>query len=100
MRWLLFLSRVAFVCNIFFLLAFSIRYVSWINDPDLVSTILILGWVFVFIFNPVVNICYFWLFISGNKNLKILPVWLLTSNIFFLVIEFIFIAFLNNSNFS
>jgi hypothetical protein len=58
MRWLLKLSRVAFICNIFFLLAFSLQLTKWISDEQLTSTILIIGYVMGFILNPLANFSY------------------------------------------
>src|SRR2546423_15649152 len=97
MRWLLFLSRLAFICNIVFLIAFSLRFGKWMKYQDAVSTIIIIGWVLTFLFNPLVNLCYLILFLTKRKSLAIVPVWLRTSNIFFLLIELIFIAFMNLS---
>lgn len=99
-RWLLVLSRFAFICNVCFLVAVSLRYSNWLHDPDFISTVLIIGWVFVFIFNPVVNVFYLIFFVLRNKILKTIPVWLITANIFFLLIQLIFILFLNKPDFS
>ena len=99
MRWLLFLSKLAFICNVLFLIAFCFRLGNWVQWHDLISIIIIIGWVLVFLFNPLVNLCYLILFITKRKALAIVPVWLKTSNIFFLIIELIFVAFLNISKF-
>jgi hypothetical protein len=99
MRWLLFLSRLAFFCNVLFLVAFGFRFGRWDNYHELISTVIIIGWVLVFLFNPLVNLCYLVLFLTKRKALSIVPVWLKTSNIFFLIIELIFVAFLNISKF-
>ncbi|HEV7621851.1 MAG TPA: hypothetical protein VGO09_08965 [Flavisolibacter sp.] len=99
MRWLLSLSKLAFFCNVLFLIAFSFRFGNWTNMQDFVSTAIIIGWVLVFLFNPLVNLCYLILFLTKKNSLKIVPTWLITSNIFFLVIEMIFISFLNIARF-
>jgi hypothetical protein len=95
MRGLLFLSRVAFICNIFFLLAFSLQLSNWINNEELTSTILMLGYVFVFILSPVVNICYLFLVLFRKKLTRIVPAWLVTGNALFLVIELFYILYIN-----
>lgn len=97
MRWLLFLSKLAFICNVLFLVAFAFRIGNWIHYQDVISIVIIIGWVLVFLFNPLVNLCYLILFLTKKKSLAIVPVWLKTSNIFFLIIELIFVAFLNIS---
>jgi hypothetical protein len=99
MRWLLSLSKLAFICNVAFLIAFTFRFGNWAKFQEIVSTAIIIGWVLVFLFNPLVNLCYLILFLTRRRSLAIVPVWLITSNIFFLIIEMIFIAFLNLSKF-
>jgi hypothetical protein len=60
MRWLLFLSRVALVCNFFFLMTVVLHFNSFLEDQALVSTIVIMGYALsVFLFTPLVNVIYF-----------------------------------------
>lgn len=98
MRWLLFLSRVAFICNLFFLLAFSLRIYDWLKIEDIRSTIIIAGWVLSVIFNPAVNLCYLVLFWVNKKKLAIVPAWLIVMNILFLMLQLIFLLSLNTDN--
>jgi len=99
MRWLLFLSRVAFICNIFFLLTFSFRFYQWISEESLASTIIVLGYFLaVFLFTPVVNLCYLILYILRRSPVKYIPHWLMVSNILFLVLQLIYII-LNNGTY-
>jgi hypothetical protein len=100
MRWLLFLSRVAFFCNIFFLLSFVLKLTNWIRDPDLVSTILILGHVLAIIFNLIVNLSYLVLFLVRRRLLQNIPAWLITANILFLIMQLFFILYLNDKQHS
>jgi len=95
MRGLLFLSRVAFICNIFFLIAFSLQLSKWIKNEELTSTILMLGYVFVFILSPVVNISYLFLVLFRRKLTHFVPAWLVTANALFLVIELFYILYIN-----
>ena len=95
MRWLLKLSRVAFICNIFFLVAFSIQLSKWIKDEDLVSMIVILGYVMGFTLNPLVNLCYLAVSVFARKKLTIIPTWLIVANVLFLVIDAFYILYLN-----
>lgn len=95
-RWLLVLSRVAFICNICFLLAFSIQMTDWIKNEDITSMIALIGYVMGFILNPLLVICYLMVFIISRKKLKAVPSWLLTANILFLVIQILYILYLND----
>jgi hypothetical protein len=96
MRWLLFLSRVAFICNIFFLVAFSLQLTHWIKNEQLTSTIIMIGYVMGFIVNPFVNLCYLVTAVMPGKKLKAIPAWLVTANILFLVIQILYIFYLND----
>jgi hypothetical protein len=95
MRWLLKFSRIAFVCNICFLLAFSIQVSNWINNQDANDYIITIGYVMGFILNPLVNLCYLIVLIFSRKKLVIVPSWLLVANILFLVIDVFYILTLN-----
>jgi hypothetical protein len=97
MRWLLFLSRVAFICNLFFLLAFSLQLSHWIHDDSLVSTILIIGYVLAFLFNPIVNLSYLFTALFARKKLTIIPSWLIVANVMFLVVDCFYFLYLNNT---
>ncbi len=96
-KWLLFFSRVAFICNVCFLIAFSIQMTNWIKNEDITSTIALIGYVMGFIINPVLVICYLTFFIFSKKRLKTIPSWLLTANILFLVIQLLYILYLNDT---
>jgi len=95
-RWLLVLSRVAFICNICFLIAFSIQMTDWIKNEDITSMIALIGYVMGFILNPLLVVCYLLIFIFSKKRLKTVPSWLLTANILFLVIQILYILYLND----
>lgn len=95
-RWLLFLSRLAFLCNIFFLIAFSIQMTNWIKNGDITSMIAFIGYVMGFIINPFVVLCYILVFFISRTKLKLVPSWLITANILFLVIQTLYILYLND----
>jgi hypothetical protein len=97
MRWLLVLSRVAFICNVFFLLAFSLQVSSWIRYQDLTDYIITIGFVMAFIINPVVNVFYLFTGILRRSRLSIVPLWLITANVLFLVIEGFYLLYINVS---
>lgn len=57
MRWLVVLSKVAFICNLFFLLCLSILFThNFISNRALQAFIIILGFVLSFVVNTIVNI--------------------------------------------
>ena len=97
MRWLLFLSRVAFICNIFFLIAFSLKITNWVNNNDLEQTIIIIGFFMVIIFNPLVNVFYLLLFLIRKKFWQTVPGWLITANVLFLIMQIFYILYLNDT---
>jgi hypothetical protein len=87
MRLLRLLSRVAFICNICFLLA---SFVQWLPDPPeggLVSMIIILGYLLAILVNTVVNAWVMVLFISGRLRASLVPAWLLIVNFAFFTIQ-------------
>lgn len=98
--WLLFFSRVAFICNICFLIAFSIQMTNWIKNDDITSMIALIGYLMGFIVNPLLNLCYLLLFLVSRKRLKLVPSWLLTANILFFVIQILYILYLNDTQHS
>jgi hypothetical protein len=95
-RWLLVLSRVAFICNICFLIAFSVQMTDWIKNEDITSMIALIGYVMGFVLNPLLVVCYLLIFIISRKKLKAVPTWLVTANILFLVIQILYILYLND----
>ena len=96
-KWLLFFSRVAFICNVCFLIAFSVQMTDSIKNEDITSMIALIGYVMGFIINPLLVICYLVIFISSKTRLKSVPSWLLTANILFLVIQLLYILYLNDT---
>lgn len=95
MRWLLFLSKLAFVCNLLFIPAFVLQVRNFIPNQDLASYIIIIGFVFAILFNPITNLCYLILFFINKKSLTIIPAWLIVMNIIFLFLQVIFLLIMN-----
>jgi len=99
MRWLLFLSRVAFVCNLLFLISFSLTINRWLKQEDVAQTIIISGFVLSVLFNPLVNLSYFIVFFVKRKKLEIIPAWLMVMNLLFLILQLVFLLMLNVSDY-
>lgn len=95
MRWLLFLSKLAFTCNLAFLVSFIFRATNWLSNQDIQSYIIIIGWVLSAVFNPVVVFIYLLIFWIKRKKLAIVPVWLIVMNILFLFLQLVFLLLMN-----
>ena len=98
MRWLLFLSRLALICNLFFLLSASLQVYDWAQNSEVNSTILIIGYFLALILNPLTNLFYLLVIMLRKKLTSSVPLWLIISNIIFLVIQLLFIIYLTASN--
>ena len=94
MRWLLFLSRLAFICGVFLLISVSLQIRNWVQEEAVISTIFIIGYFLGIIVIPVVNMCYLAILIM-RKHLSPVPLWLSLSNLLFLFLQLFFIFFLN-----
>jgi len=84
-----FFSKVAFLCNICFLLAIIIQWVPHPLQGELIATTVILGYVFAAIVNLAVSSWIAILFFSGKLPQSDVPVWLIVANFLFLAPEII-----------
>lgn len=96
MRWLLFLSRLAFICGVFFLISFSLLLKDWLAEGDLKQTIIMIGYVMGMLVFPATCICYLVVFIVKRKLRVYVPLWLILSNIVFFLFLIFFIFYLND----
>jgi hypothetical protein len=99
MRWLLFLSRVAFICNLLFVVSAVLQWKPFIANEGIVSTIVISGYFLaVFVFSPLVNVLYVVQAFIRKNGFGVVPRWLVLSNVFFFLIQIVFITlYLNDS---
>ncbi|HEX4878126.1 MAG TPA: hypothetical protein VFV31_15765 [Chitinophagaceae bacterium] len=95
MRWLLFLSRLSFICGLFFLISLSLLVKNWITDESLVSTIITIGFFMGMIIVPLTLLCYLVLFIAGKKPGTVVPSWLMVANVFVMLILLSYIVYVN-----
>jgi len=98
MGLLRFFSRVAFICNICYLLTSLARYGPPIlENNDIISTIIVLGWLMAIIVNILVNLWVLvaWSFRKGKGRLEV-PRWLLIVNFIFLLAQLTTILFLTH----
>ena len=93
MRWLLFLSRLAFICGVCFLISLSFLISKKANNDAISSTIILIGFVIGIIVVPFTLLCYLGVLMI-RKKLPV-PLWLIISNIVFLFVLMLYILFIN-----
>lgn len=89
MRLLRFLSRLAFICNICFLLLSAMRYVHVDPDNEIVGNIIILGYFGPLFVNFFVNLIVILLFILRRVWASGVPRWLLITNFVFFIVQIV-----------
>ena len=87
MQRLLFFSRVAFVCNVCFLLTLAMHYAEQMKTGFLTSTIIIIGLVLSLVINSLVNVAYLVVTASGKRVVKHIPACLVIINFLFFVLQ-------------
>lgn len=96
MRWLLFLSRLAFISGICILAWLILAMVETENSELFSSTVIIIGYALGAVILPVTNICYLVVVLRGKKLRPTVPLWLIIANIFFLLLLIYYIFYLND----
>jgi hypothetical protein len=95
MRWLLFLSRLAFICGLFLLVSISLLIRDWTEDQAIVSTIVIIGQVLGVVVLPLVNLSYLGILLVKRQLRPYVPAWLVTANILFLCLLILYFLYQN-----
>lgn len=95
MRWLLFLSRLAFICNSLFLVAVSLQFSRWFKDQQLEATLIITGYFMAMLLNPAAILCYGLLALNNRPKLSLIPRWLIVANCIFLLLQIFYLFYLN-----
>ena len=94
MRWLPFLSRVAFVCNLAFLLGVLLQWQPFVPNGSLLSTVVIIGYFLApFVFSPLVNALYAVVLLRKRPVAALVPKWLVWTNFIFLLAQVVFVLF-------
>lgn len=87
MRSLLFLGRITFICNLFFILCLLLRLTHFTVAEGFTEFIIITGW----IMSVFLNIIFaFSLAIFVRKKETGLPIWLFAFNLFWLVFQIVY----------
>src|ERR1700743_2060718 len=89
MQVLRFLSRVAFICNICFLLASFIQWMPYEIKGEPVASIIVMGYLMALVVNVAVNASVILLFLIGKLRSTGIPVWLGIANFLFFVLQII-----------
>ncbi|RYY22527.1 MAG: hypothetical protein EOO04_15620 [Chitinophagaceae bacterium] len=92
MKILIFLSRIALLCNICFIIAEIMRYSGDLQLNPVFSTVVVLGYLSIFL-NALLAIAIVIIFVSQKQHLNSFPRWLLIINFLFLIAQiFIFLS--------
>ena len=89
MSKLLFLSRVALLCNICFLFTFLMGYIPALENGIVTSTIIIMGNIISIVVNILIHLIYLILLFVGRSILSVIPAWLMIINFLFLLVQII-----------
>ena len=89
MQKLLFFSRVAFICNICFLLTWLMRYLPPMQQGHIASTVVILGIGLSVILNVIINFFIIVLLLQRKPVKEYVPLWLVVANVLFLIAQLI-----------
>lgn len=96
MRWLLFLSRLAFICGVCAVLSFLLLVMKKPAEHDFESTIITIGFVMGAVIVPGTLLCYLIVYISKKKIREYVPLWIMMANLFFFLFLIYFIFYLND----
>lgn len=91
MRLFRLLSRVAFICNVCFVLTSCVQYLPHPPEGDLISTIIVLGYFLAMTINVLLNLVLIIMWIFGKLPAARIPAWLLIVNFLFFILQSIFI---------
>ena len=86
MKILIFLTRLALICNICFVSAQLLRYASDLQTNAFYSTIIVLAYASLLL-NLVVAVAVIVLYFNNKAGLKSFPRWLLIINFLFLIAQ-------------
>ena len=92
MRWLYFLARLAFICNILFLLSLLFRMADIQVNQAITGFIIIGGMLMAPLLNLVFNVSFIIKYYTAKQPLGI-PAWLIAFNIIVQVLQLIIIPF-------
>jgi len=86
---LLFLARVAFICNVCFVLGLLLRFYPFLPQGMLSSNIIILGFLLGVVVNFSLHFMYAFLFVVRTVSWSFFPKWLMIVNFIFFMLQII-----------
>lgn len=93
MKWLSFLSKLAFICNICFVLCLLLRYSNLELDDEINSLLIIIGWFMAI----VVSVFYFLITVIAAARKRHagsgVAAWLVMANFAFLIVECVYLIY-------
>ena len=98
MKWLLFLSRLAFISGFCFLLSLSLLIKEWTKDQDMTATIITIGTFMGMLLVPATLICYLIVIFRKRKLSEIVPLWLIICNILWMFLYLFYLVFINGQH--
>lgn len=91
MRKLLFFSRVAFICNICFLLSFLLQLMPAVSNSGFSSTLVIMGRLLALVLTALLVIVYVIAATTSRNLFEYVPAWLVITNFVLFVAQVIFL---------
>jgi len=91
-----FLSRVAFICNLCFLLLSFSQWLPQLPDNALTSDLIMLGWPIAVAVNIFVNFMLILMLVVGRLRKTGIPVWIMIVNFIFFALQ-LTILFINRN---
>jgi len=84
---ILFLARVALICNCCFVLAWGMRYIPSLPAGGLVATVLVMGNIVSIVVNVLLHVFYALFLLAGKRLSPNVPKWLLGINFMVLIFQ-------------
>jgi len=78
-----FLSRVAFICNLCFLVVSFSQWLPQLPDNALTSDLIVMGWMVALVVNVIINLTLLILFVIGRLKKTGIRTWLIIVNFLF-----------------
>jgi hypothetical protein len=85
MRWLLFIGRVAFICNLFFVICLLLRHTHFTIPSAFNEFVIIVGWVLSILLNFIFVLSVI-ILVLRKRNILV-PKWVLIVNSFFFIFQ-------------
>ncbi len=97
MRWLLFLSRLSFICGICFLISLGFLMMKKENNEPFSQTLVVIGHGMGLLVVPATVLCYVFLSAMGKKINAFVPRWLMWMNVLFVFVLLFYLFYQNDS---